>query len=520
MRNDIQLLLADVDGTLVTRAKQLTPRARQAARTLRARGIELAITSGRPPRGMAMLVEPLGLTTPIAAFNGGMVVEPDLRTIVEQRTLSRAVAVEVVDALLRAGLDVWVYRGDHWFIRNRDAPRVAIEQATVQFEPTVIPDLGAVLDGAVKIVGVSEDHPLVARAEAALRERVGHDASAARSQPYYVDVTHPDANKGMVLRDLARRLDIPLSRIAAIGDMPTDVLMFSLAGMSIAMGNASAEVQRCARFVTTSNEDDGFANAVERIVLGGASTVQAKLGLPSQIRACLFDLDGVLTRTARLHAEAWKQAFDEYLRARAAARGEPFVPFEPATDYTRYLDGKPRIDGVRSFLASRGIRLPEGNETDPPAAETVNGIGNRKNAILLQLVRERPVATFAGSVRYVHAAREAGLQTAVVSSSKNTSEVLHSAGIADLFDVCIDGVIAEQQHLAGKPAPDTYLAAARALAVEPSRAAVFEDALAGVEAGHAGHFGYVVGVDRAGQAPALRRHGADVVVNDLAALLG
>ena len=277
MHNDIQLVLADVDGTLVTRAKQLTPRAREAAGRLRTRGIELAITSGRPPRGMAMLVEPLGLTTPIAAFNGGMIVEPDLRTIIEQRTLLRAVAVDVADALLQAGLDVWIYRGEQWFIRDREAPRVAHEQATVQFEPTVTADLGEVLDGAVKIVGVSEDHPLVARAEAALRERVGHDASVARSQPYYVDVTHPDANKGMVLRDLARRLDIPCSRIAAIGDMPTDVLMFALAGMSIAMGNASAEVQRCARFVTTSNEEDGFATAVESIVLGDAHTVQAKL---------------------------------------------------------------------------------------------------------------------------------------------------------------------------------------------------------------------------------------------------
>src|SRR5882672_7798159 len=186
MRDDIRLLLADIDGTLVTRAKQLTPRAREAARNLRARGVDLAVTSGRPPRGMAMLVEPLGLTTPIAAFNGGMIVEPDLRTIIEQRTLSRVVAAAVIDALLRAGLDVWVYRGEHWFIRDRHAPRVAPEQATVQFEPTVIPDLDAVLDGAVKIVGVSEDHPLVARAEAALRERVGGDASVARSQPYYL----------------------------------------------------------------------------------------------------------------------------------------------------------------------------------------------------------------------------------------------------------------------------------------------------------------------------------------------
>lgn len=516
---DVRLVVADVDGTLVTGAKQLTPRTREVARRLRAGGIDLAITSGRPPRGMAMLVEPLGLTTPIAAFNGGMIVAPDLRTIIEQRTLPRVVAAAVVDALLRAGLDVWVYRGEHWFVRDRQAPRVAVEQATVQFESTVIPDLEAVLDGAVKIVGVSEDHPLVARAEVAVRERVGRDASAARSQPYYLDVTHPDANKGMVVRDLARRLAIPWSRIAAIGDMPTDVLMFALAGISIAMGNASAEVQRCARFVTTSNDDDGFARAIERIVLDRVHTVQARLGLPSQIEACLFDLDGVLTQTATLHAAAWRQALDDYLRARAAARGESLAPFDPATDYTRYLDGKPRNDGVRSFLASRGIELPEGDAADPQTAETVNGIGNRKNAILLQLVRERPVATFASSVRYVHAARDRGLKTAVVSSSKNTSEVLDSAGIADLFDARIDGVIAEQQHLAGKPAPDTYLAAARALAVEPSRAAVFEDALAGVEAGRAGQFGHVVGVDRAGQASALRRHGADVVVSDLAALL-
>jgi Cof subfamily protein (haloacid dehalogenase superfamily) len=265
--HDIKLLLSDVDGTLVTRAKVLTQRTRDAARSLRAHGIDLAITSGRPPRGMAMLVEPLGLTTPVAAFNGGMIVQPDLRTILQQRTVPRAVSVEVVDVLLRAGLDVWVYRGEDWFVRDRDTPHAVFEAATVAFEPTVIADLHAVLDGAVKIVGVSDDHALVARLEGELRQRVARDASVARSQAYYLDVTHPDANKGMVVRELSRRLDIPLSRIATIGDMPNDVLMFGVSGLGIAMGNASPDVQRCARFVTTSNDDEGFANAVERILL-------------------------------------------------------------------------------------------------------------------------------------------------------------------------------------------------------------------------------------------------------------
>lgn len=234
------------------------------------------------------------------------------------------------------------------------------------------------------------------------------------------------------------------------------------------------------------------------------------LGLPSHVEACLFDLDGVLTQTAVLHAAAWKQAFDEYLRARAETHGEPFVAFDATSDYARYVDGRPRIDGVRSFLAARGIELTE---------ETIRAIAHRKNELLLEILHQRPVSTYAGSVRYVRAARDRGLKTAVVSSSKNTQEVLHSAGIADLFDVRIDGLIAEQEHLAGKPAPDTYLAAAAALVVSPEHAAVFEDALAGVEAGHAGHFGYVVGVDRIGQASALRRRGADVVVEDLATLL-
>ncbi|NVB84745.1 MAG: beta-phosphoglucomutase family hydrolase [Kofleriaceae bacterium] len=233
------------------------------------------------------------------------------------------------------------------------------------------------------------------------------------------------------------------------------------------------------------------------------------------MRACLFDMDGVLTRTARLHAEAWKQAFDELLRA----QGKPFVPFDIVQDYSHYVDGKPRLDGVRSFLAARGIDLPEGTDADPPGAQTVRGIGRRKQELLLQLVHDHSVATYEGSVRYVRAAREAGLKTAVVSSSKNAPEFLASAGIADLFDVRIDGLIAEQRHLAGKPAPDTYLAAARAVSVDPDCAAVFEDALAGVEAGRAGHFGYVLGVDRVGQGPALHQHGADIVVEDLADLM-
>ena len=264
----VKLLIADVDGTLVTGAKALTDGTCRAVDRLRAAGIELAITSGRPPRGMAMLVEPLKLTTPIAAFNGGLFVKPDLTTVLEQRTLPLAVARETLDFLLHAGLDAWVYRDADWFIRAREAPHVAHEQSTVQFEPTVIGDLSAVLEGAVKIVGASDDHALVARTEAELRRRVAGHASAARSQPYYLDVTHPDANKGMVVRFDAQALHVPLGQIATIGDMPNDVLMFAVGGVSIAMGNASPEVQRCARYVTTSNEDEGFAHAVDSFVLG------------------------------------------------------------------------------------------------------------------------------------------------------------------------------------------------------------------------------------------------------------
>jgi beta-phosphoglucomutase family hydrolase len=243
------------------------------------------------------------------------------------------------------------------------------------------------------------------------------------------------------------------------------------------------------------------------------------LGLPDGVRGCLFDLDGVLTQTAKVHDAAWQEMFDSYLRERSQATGEPFVPFDPVKDYEEYIDGKPREDGVRSFLTSRGIQLPEGSEDDPPAAETVHGLGNRKNEILLQRIREDGVEPYEGSVRYVKAARDAGLRRAVVSSSANAHDVLVAAGIDDLFEARIDGIVAHQQHLHGKPAPDTFLAGARALGLAPREAAVYEDALAGVAAGRAGAFGYVVGVDRLGQAAALKEHGADVVVSDLANLL-
>jgi beta-phosphoglucomutase family hydrolase len=243
------------------------------------------------------------------------------------------------------------------------------------------------------------------------------------------------------------------------------------------------------------------------------------LGLPSAIRACLFDLDGVLTQTAKVHAKAWKEMFDAFLAARSARTGEPFVAFDVIDDYDKYVDGMPRSDGVRSFLGSRGIVLPEGAPDDPPEAETVCGLGNHKNELVLALIRRQGVEAYEGSVLYVRAARDAGLRRAVVSASANAGEVLKAARIDDLFEVRIDGIVAAREHLKGKPAPDTFLAAARALEVRPAQAAVFEDALAGVDAGRAGHFGFVVGVDRVGQADALREHGADRVVSDLAELL-
>jgi beta-phosphoglucomutase family hydrolase len=243
------------------------------------------------------------------------------------------------------------------------------------------------------------------------------------------------------------------------------------------------------------------------------------IGLPPEIEACLFDLDGVLTQTAKVHAEAWKTMFDDYLRGRAQERGEEFREFDAVHDYDEYVDGKPRYEGVRSFLTSRNIELPQGSPSDPPDKDTIDGLGNRKNELVLELIHRDGVEPYEGSVRFVKAVREAKLRRAVVSSSTNCRDVLNAAGILDLFEVIVDGVVAEREHLAGKPAPDTFLAAARELGVAPAHAAVFEDALAGVEAGHAGGFGLVVGVDRVGQADALRQHGADVVVKDLAELL-
>jgi beta-phosphoglucomutase family hydrolase len=243
------------------------------------------------------------------------------------------------------------------------------------------------------------------------------------------------------------------------------------------------------------------------------------LGLPDGIEACLFDLDGVLTKTAKVHAAAWKEMFDGYLRQRAERTGEQFVAFDAGDDYDEYVDGKPRYDGVRSFLASRGIELPDGSPDDAPSAETVDGLGNRKNELVLKIIERDGVEAYEGSVRYVRAARDAGLRRAVVSSSTNCRDVLKAAGIIDLFEEIVDGVVAAREGLKGKPAPDTFLAGARALGVGAEQAAVFEDAVAGVAAGRAGGFGFVVGVDRVGHADALRAHGAGIVVRDLAELL-
>jgi beta-phosphoglucomutase family hydrolase len=250
-----------------------------------------------------------------------------------------------------------------------------------------------------------------------------------------------------------------------------------------------------------------------------ADDAAPKLDLPDAITALLFDLDGVLTKTAVVHDKAWKQTFDEFLKKHAEAKGEDFVPFDSDADYNEYVDGKPRYDGVRSFLQSRGVELPEGDPDDSPDAETVCGLGNRKNDLVLKLIEEDGVEPYEGSVRFVEAARAAGLRRAVVSSSANCQEVLEAAGIEGLFEERIDGKVTDERHLKGKPAPDTYLAGATALGVEPAAACVFEDAVSGVEAGAAGHFGHVVGVDRVHHAAALREHGADVVVDDLAELI-
>jgi Cof subfamily protein (haloacid dehalogenase superfamily) len=278
----VRLLLADVDGTLVTREKILTARAKDAVRKMRAAGVEFAITSGRPPRGMQMLIEPLALTTPIAAFNGGLFVRPDL-SVLEQRVL-QADIIEPAMAIMREHqLDTWIYRGTEWFVHERHGPHVDREEWTVKFPPTVVADFTGLTDNVAKLVGVSDDLEAVARCERAVRERFSDDmqaqqsnpqrephplASAARSQPYYLDVTHPDANKGAVVLSLSKMLGIAPEEIATIGDMPNDISMFRKSGVSIAMGQSSDEVKSAATYVTTSSEEEGFANAVERYVLG------------------------------------------------------------------------------------------------------------------------------------------------------------------------------------------------------------------------------------------------------------
>jgi beta-phosphoglucomutase family hydrolase len=241
-----------------------------------------------------------------------------------------------------------------------------------------------------------------------------------------------------------------------------------------------------------------------------------ELGLPEEITVCLLDLDGVVTKTAVVHAAAWKETFDAFLRER---EGADFRPFDPVADYDEYVDGRPRADGVRTFLASRGIELPDGTPGDPPDAQTVQGIGNRKNELVLRKIRTEGVEAYEGTLRYIEAVRASGLRTAIVSSSANTRDVLRSIDAERLFDVRVDGVVAAERGLPGKPHPDTFLAAAHDLGADAKQAAVFEDALAGMDAGRSGHFGYVVGVDRVGQTDALYAHGADVVVKDLADLL-
>ena len=267
----IRLVIADVDGTLVTQQKILTERAQRAGKALHDAGIAFAITRGRPPRGMSMLIEPLELKTPIAAFNGGMFVRADL-SIIDQRVLPSDITPDIVKTIESHKLDVWVYRGNDWYVRDRHAPHVDREEWTVKFPPTIVKNFDGLMDNVVKIVGVSDDYDAVARCETDARHQFGDHVSAARSQPYYLDVTHPKANKGEVVRRLSEMLKIPTEQVATIGDMPNDVLMFALSGLSIAMGNASAEVQRAARRVTASNEEEGFAIAMERFILGKSPT--------------------------------------------------------------------------------------------------------------------------------------------------------------------------------------------------------------------------------------------------------
>lgn len=235
--------------------------------------------------------------------------------------------------------------------------------------------------------------------------------------------------------------------------------------------------------------------------------------------AVLFDLDGVLTDTAKIHAACWKRMFDDFLRERATEKNEPFRPFDIGTDYKLYVDGKPRFDGVQSFLESRGIHLPYGEPGSPPSDETICGLGNRKNEMVKEAIESEGVEAYEGSVAFVRHLRNQGIKTAVVSASSNCEPVLRSAGIADLFDVRVDGEVASQLNLAGKPAPDTFLKAAQELGVQPNRAVVVEDAISGVQAGRRGGFGLVIGVDRKGDAESLWENGADIVVNDLGEML-
>jgi Cof subfamily protein (haloacid dehalogenase superfamily) len=261
----IKLVLADVDGTLVTQGKALTERAVAAVKSLRDAGIEFAVTSGRPPRGMSMLIEPLALTTPIAAFNGGLIVRPDM-SVIEQKTIPQQLVAPAIELLDGQGLDVWLYSGADWLVRDADAPHVDREAKTVVFDPKAVESFDGVTEVA-KIVGVSDDHKLVAKTTDQAREKFGDHVSAAQSQPYYLDITHPHANKGEVVSYLSAHLGIPAEQFATIGDMPNDILMFARSGLSIAMGNAGPEVHRAARRVTASNEDEGFAKAIERFVL-------------------------------------------------------------------------------------------------------------------------------------------------------------------------------------------------------------------------------------------------------------
>ncbi len=259
-------VLADVDGTLVTKNKALTPRAIAAIERLHERGVLFAITSGRPPRGMRMLVHPLEMRGPMAAFNGGIIAQPDM-TIVDEQAVPDDCTPAVIDTIRAHGLYVWIYRAAEWYVTDPHAPHAQREASTVQFQPTVVPSYDGLLDRVVKIVGVSDDHDQVARCEAAVQEQFGAHVSAARSQPHYVDVTHPTANKGAVVERMSGYYQIPLEQIATLGDQPNDVLMFERSGLSIAMGNASEEVQREATCVTASNEDEGFARAVEEFIL-------------------------------------------------------------------------------------------------------------------------------------------------------------------------------------------------------------------------------------------------------------